>query len=223
MNIDKFNNFRDKLSFQEGLYVNEEYFNSVVLLLMIPIDGEYHFIFQKRNKNIRQGGEICCPGGRIDPEDTSVEQAVLRETKEEMGIPGERIEIIGRLNKVLTPSGLSVDAFVGITDVELKDITVNPEEVESFFTVPLSYFLEKEPEKYSAQVSISPGYIDHETGEEIILFPAEQLGISEKYSKPWGEFRYGIYVYPTEYGPIWGITAKIVLDFINQIRKYMKE
>ncbi|MDF2844837.1 MAG: hypothetical protein K0R00_3263 [Herbinix sp.] len=49
MNIDKFNHFRDKLSFQEGLYVNEEYFNSVVLLLMIPIDGEYHFIFQKRN------------------------------------------------------------------------------------------------------------------------------------------------------------------------------
>lgn len=221
MNIDKFNNYRDKLSFQEGLYVNEEYFNSVVLLLMIPINGEYHFVFQKRNRNIRQGGEICCPGGRIDTEDKSVQQAVLRETKEEMGIPEDRIEIIGRLNKVLTPSGLSVDAFVGITDIELKDIKINPDEVELFFTVPLSFFIDKEPEKYSAQVSISPSYIDHETGEEIILFPAEQLGLPEKYAKPWGDFRYGIYVYHTEFGPIWGITAKIVLDFITNLKKHM--
>ncbi|TWT74897.1 NUDIX hydrolase [Allorhodopirellula solitaria] len=42
------------------------------------------------------GGQICFPGGRIEPGETPV-QAALREFEEELGIPADVIEICGEL------------------------------------------------------------------------------------------------------------------------------
>lgn len=219
MNIDSFNQIKQSIGYNEGLHEYEEYFNSVILVLMIPIDGEYHLVFQKRNSKIRQGGEVCFPGGKVDENDKSLEQVAIRETNEEMGIPKDKIEIIGKLKTMITPNGVRVDSFVGIADVKVEEIRINPSEVESFFTLPISYFINTEPERYSAQVKISPSYIDKETGEEIVTFPADKLGIPERYAKPWGDYRYGIYVYQTDYGVIWGITSRIIYDFIHRLKK----
>lgn len=221
MNIDKFNDIKHNLEFKKGLHGYEEYFNSVVLVLMIPVNGEYHLVFQKRDANIRQGGEICFPGGKVDKDDKSLLQVAIRETNEEMGIPEDKIEIIGRLNTVITPNGVTVDAFVGVADILKEEISINPSEVESYFTIPISFFVDTEPERYAAQVKISPSITDKETGEEVILFPTEKLGLPERYTKPWGDFRYGIYVYYTEYGVIWGITSRIIYDFIQKIIKLL--
>jgi len=130
MSIDDFEKIKEQLGFEEGIHGKEEYFNSVVLVLLIPVDGEYHFVFEKRAATIRQGGEICFPGGKIDEADTSLEQVALRETYEEMGIPAEKIEIIGRINTLVAPMGVTVDVFVGIADISLDELTVNVQEVE---------------------------------------------------------------------------------------------
>ena len=42
------------------------FFNSAVLIPLVKIDGEYNLIFQKRAANIRQGGDICFPGGGFE-------------------------------------------------------------------------------------------------------------------------------------------------------------
>ena len=42
-------------------------------------------------------GEVCFPGGRIEPGETP-RQCALRETREELGIPAERIELLGDLD-----------------------------------------------------------------------------------------------------------------------------
>ena len=42
-------------------------------------------------------GEVCFPGGRMEPGETP-RQCALRETREELGIPAERIGLLGDLD-----------------------------------------------------------------------------------------------------------------------------
>ncbi len=219
MNIEEFKKLKEQLGYTAQISGREEYFRSVVLVLLIPLDGEYHFVFQKRCRNIRQGGELCFPGGRIDETDRTLEQTAIRETVEELGIPREKIEIIGRLDTIVAPMGTIVDAFVGIADIRKEDIVANPLEVESILTIPVSYFMEHAPERYSAEVHVSPTHIEKETGEEIILLPAEELGLPDTYKKPWGGFRYSVLVYKLQNEILWGFTARMVDDFINRIKE----
>ncbi len=217
MNIEEFRKLQEQIGYRAEINGWEEYFRSVVLVLLIPIDGTYHFVFQKRSRTIRQGGELCFPGGRIDKSDQSLEQTALRETTEELGIPADQIEIIGRLNTIVAPMGTIVDAFVGIADIRKEDIRINPKEVERILTLPVSYFIEHQPERYGAEVHVSPTHTDQETGQEVILLPAEELGLPDTYKKPWGGFQYSVLVYQLEGEILWGITARLVDDFIHRI------
>ncbi len=218
MNIEDFKRLQEQIGYHAKISQSEEYFRSVVLVLLIPIDGAYHFVFQKRCKNIRQGGELCFPGGRIDETDLSLEETAIRETTEELGIPGDKIEIIGRLNTIVAPMGAIIDAFVGIAEVSEDEIIPNPREVEKVITLPVSYFMEHDPDRYSAEVHVSPTHVDKETGEELILLPAQELGLPDTYQKPWGGFRYSILVYKLQDENLWGITARLVHDFITRIK-----
>lgn len=207
-----------KLSQKSTILCREEYFNSVVLMLLIKIEGEYHFIFQKRAPTIRQGGEVSFPGGKFEKFDIICENTALRETTEEMGIPENKISILGNLGTLVGPVGVIIDTFVGITDVAIDSIHANPSEVERVFTVPVEFFIKNKPEKYYATVRVHPSYIDKETSQEIVSFPADILGLPEWYNKPWGKQKYSILVYRTPEEIIWGITAKLIDNFVKRIR-----
>lgn len=209
---------KEKLPSKIGINGKEEFFQSVVLLLLMERNGEQHIIFEKRAAGIRQAGEISLPGGMIDDTDIGAEHTAIRETTEELGIPANRIEIIGRLDTVIAPVGAMVDVCVGITDISFEEIIPNSNEVEKVFTVPLSYFLNTEPEEYGVLVQIHPTFIDPQTNEEVILFPTTKLNIPHKYHKPWGSLKNKVYVYKTEGEVIWGITARIVRDFVERIK-----
>ncbi len=219
MKIDELNMLQNKLPDTPGINGKDEYFNSVVLLLLIPKHDEYHIVFEKRSLNMRQGGEICLPGGKYEKEtDVSLEIAALRETYEELGIPDNRIEILGRLDTVIAPMGATIDVFLGVSDIALSEITINPAEVEKVFTLPVSYFEENIPEEYKIMIELHPSYIDKKTNQNVVLLPAEELGLPERYRVPWGDFKHKIYAYKTTEGVIWGITARIILDFINKLK-----
>ena len=53
MKIDEFDAMKDRFKFDGGINGKGEYFNSVILLLIIPIDGEYHLVFQKVFREVR--------------------------------------------------------------------------------------------------------------------------------------------------------------------------
>ena len=95
-------------------------------------------------------------------------------------------------------------------------MVINPEEVEKVFTLPVSYFEENIPKEYMVKVEAQPEYIDQETKEKVILLPAKELGLPEQYHKSWGGFKQKIYAYITSEGVIWGITARIIRDFIGR-------
>lgn len=197
----------------------EEYFNSAVLVLLTLINGEYHFVFEKRAATIRQAGEICFPGGKFDPDhDRSFRDTAIRETVEELGVPTENISIFGSLDMIFANMGATVDAFLGVVNINsLEDLRINTDEVERVFTIPVSYFENTQPETYKVNIMVHPSYIT-ETGEEIVSFPARKLGLPERYTRPWGNILSNIFVYKVAEVTIWGITARLIKDVIEKIK-----
>ena len=203
-----------------GLLDKKELFCSAVLVLLAFFDGEYHFIFEKRASNVRQGGQICFPGGKIEPRiDANSEEAAVRETVEELGITKEKITVIGRMDTFIVPLGVSVEAYVGVAQINnLEELKIESSEVEYVFSVPVAYFMENKPKEYDTIVRVHPSYID-ENGKEVVLFPAMELGIGEMYTRPWGGRRLKMYIYNVKNEIIWGITARFINDIANKLNQ----
>ena len=217
--MDRIEQLQNKLPAHPGIQAKAEYVNTAVLVLLAFFNGEYHFVFQKRGPRIRQAGELCFPGGLFHPEDSTPEQTAVRETVEELGLPATKINVIGALDIQIALLGATVEAFVAVADIKsLDELKPNKDEVELVFTVPVSYFEKNEPQKYHAMLKVHPTIVDETTGKEITLFPARELGLPEKYTKPWGGMKHTIYVYPVPQGLIWGITARFIVDVVNKLK-----
>lgn len=178
-----------------------------VLLPLIEIDGELNLIYEVRSKSIRQPGEISFPGGRIE-EDEGPEFAAVRETHEELGIEESNIEIISELDFATSKSGSFVYTFLGhIKNTDSKKINYNKDEVSELFFVPLSYFLENEPEKYFMN------YLPKADSD----FPYHMVNEGKDYN--WENIRYPVYFYKYKDYIIWGLTAKVTYSFIRKIKE----
>lgn len=194
----------------------EEFINSAVLVPLIWTKNEYHFLFEKRSAQIRQGGEICFPGGRIDKaEDNNSKETAIRETSEELNIARDTISIVGRLDSVFSPVGIIVDAYLGILDIDnINNIKPSIDEVDHIFSVPVSYFENNKPKKYEVSIMAHPSIINM-NGEEEVLLPAKELNLPDRYSKPWGDSRFNMYVYEIYGETIWGMTARIINNLVD--------
>jgi 8-oxo-dGTP pyrophosphatase MutT (NUDIX family) len=88
----------------------------------------------------KHSGQIAFPGGAIDPEDGTAENAALREANEEIGLVSERAEILGSLPRYLTGSGFSITPVLAVVNTPF-DVHPNPDEVADIFEVPLSFLM----------------------------------------------------------------------------------
>lgn len=219
MNNDNLNKLKKSFPKVIDISGRDEFFNSSVLIPLILIKEEYYFIFQKRSKNISQAGEICFPGGKIDPViDKNSQETALRETYEEFAIEKEKINIIGRMNTVFSPIGAMVDGYVGILNIkDLQEIKINISEVQYIFTVPVSFFEKNRPEKYYVNIKAHPSAIDS-NGKETLLLPYDELNLPKIYSKPWGNYKHSIYAYKYKEEVIWGLTARFIFDIIEILK-----
>lgn len=209
-------NIKNRLSSQKPLLGYDDYETFSVLLLLIRKDDGLRIVFEKRAENIKQGGEICLPGGKVSKHDISVQETALRETYEEIGLPEEKIEVLGKLSPFIVPMGFLIETFVGYSNENLDNYKINHDEVEILFTIPLKYFIENNPQTYEIVIDIKP--YTEKNGKKEILFPTKELNLPQKYHEKWGGIKNKIYLYHTEFGPLWGITAKIIYEFSKMLR-----
>ena len=109
---------------------------AVLILLVQKADGLY-FLFEKRAATIKQPGDVCFPGGRLEAGE-SVEACALRETYEEIGL--RHIEILGKYGTQYELASIAMHAVVGIVpEAELKNLRLSEAEVAEVFTVPVRF------------------------------------------------------------------------------------
>jgi coenzyme A diphosphatase NUDT7 len=219
MNKDDLYKLKIKLPSVPGILGKDEYFNSAVLISLVMINGEYNFLFEKRAADIRQGGEICFPGGEYDKAiDSSFQETAIRETAEELGIKKEDILVHGILDTLVGPMGVTVDSFIGTINIpNINTLNFDKREVEKIFVIPVSYFMENEPERYHTRMEINPTDIDI-NGEKITTLPAKELQLPERYHNAWRGRKHNVYVYRTSEGVIWGITAALINEMIHKLK-----
>ncbi|MDZ7852177.1 MAG: CoA pyrophosphatase [Halomonas sp.] len=112
------------------------------VLLPIVDRPEPTLLFTRRADHLNtHRGQVAFPGGKREPQDADLLATALRESMEEIALPPERVELLGRLSDVVSLHGLRVTPWVGLIPPDLPLIP-DPNELDVIFEVPLSHFLE---------------------------------------------------------------------------------
>ena len=200
-----------------GILGREEYHCCAVLVPVLFQDGEGHLLFQKRAPHIRQGSEICFPGGHFEEgKDRTLLDTALREARDELGITPGMVDILGQLDTVVSPRGIIVECYLGVLEIgETAELALDKREVEEVFTIPVSWFRQHPPQTYRTRVEIQSSYVDGQ-GNTKVLLPVAELGLPDRYRENRSEWMHRVVVYPTRPNIIWGLTAAVVENFVNK-------
>ncbi len=191
----------------QGILGEKQAFKSAVFLPLVDIDSETCILFEKRASDLKfQPGEICFPGGGIDPCDASPAQGAIRETIEELGVNKEAVNLIAPLDVVVSPFGAIIYPFVGYI-LDPQTIKINSSEVEEIFYVPLDYLLEQQPIEH--KLSMKLNFPDD--------YPFELVPGGKNYPYRDGYLPQQFYIWQDRI--IWGLTARILHHFLNIIKE----
>jgi len=115
---------------------------AAVLVPLVNRAGGLTVLFTERSRDLSDHpGQISFPGGRLDPGDRDARNAALREAEEEVGLPRERVTLLGRLAEYETVTGYRVTPVVGWVEPPFE-VKPDPVEVADVFEVPLVFLLE---------------------------------------------------------------------------------
>lgn len=180
-----------------------------VMLPLVRVGDDIHVLYEVRSHRVSQPGETSFPGGSVEKGETYLE-AAIRETEEELGIDGEKIEVIGEMDYIVTQTHM-IKCYVGwIPETIFKEINPN-EEVERVFTIPLGYFLENDPKYYEVMLKM-------ERGND---FPFELISGGNKFK--WRNVNQNVPFYTLKDHYLWGYTANLTHRFSQLIKEEEKE
>lgn len=170
----------------------EERLVPAAVLVPIILGAAPGVLLTKRTPTLStHAGQVSFPGGRIDATDRTAEDAALRETEEEIGLPRARVEVVGRLGDYRTGTGYRITPVVGLlpAGVPLNELRLLPSaaEVACVFELPLAVLMDPDaPQRRRA-----------------------------KFRGAWREF--WVWPHPEHY--IWGATAGILVALATLLRR----
>lgn len=176
-----------------------------VTIPIVMLNDTAYILFEVRSKNLStQPSEVCFPGGKMDEGESALNTAI-RETCEELGVTPNDFKVISALDLFVSPFNVIIHPFL-IHLYNIDNININSSEVEKTFLVPLDYLLNKEPELYINKVNITPSD----------RFPYDIIP-NKNYTFSTGSYEILFYTYKDYV--IWGLTAKILYNFLSLIKK----
>ncbi len=114
-----------------------------VLLLLYPDKGEWRFPLTLRTEGLAtHQGQVSLPGGAWEPGDPNLQHTALRETEEELGVPAETLQVLGKLTPLyIPPSDFCIHPFVAVVDAP-PAFQPDPTEVAQVLETPLRALLD---------------------------------------------------------------------------------
>ena len=172
--------------------------------IAIPFVDEEQLLFQVRSDKLnRQPGDICFPGGAVEDGELP-EEAIVRELTEELLLSKEQIELQDESSLLVNDSAIIHCFPCRISDY---DGSFNQEEVAKVFFVPLSFFENTEAKVY--EVDWKPVFPED--------FPFDKIHGGRNYG--WRPRKSRIRFYEYDGCVIWGMTARIVENYVHSTRK----
>ena len=175
---------------------------AVLCPLVEGADG-LRLLFEVRSSQVSQGGEVCFPGGTMEPGETP-QDCALRETEEELSIPREEVTLLGTPDFICNQRGFLLRPVLGlVSPAGFASLRPSPAEVAEVFTVPLAFFRETEPDlrRYALLPQVPED------------FPYGPVGIPQSY--PWASGQVEVPIWYYEGRAIWGMTARLVREIIR--------
>lgn len=170
---------------------------AAVLLLLWEGERGPELVLERRSLALkRQPGEVCLPGGGVEPGETP-RACALRETEEELGL--KDVRILAHWESLRHVTGERVEVFVGAVD-SLRDLRPEPSEVEEVFTIPLRWLREHPPRV--ARYVLTPDY----GATSSALHPFLPHYGRESRSPLW----------EWEGKVLWGMSARIIQGFVDR-------
>lgn len=160
--------------------------------ILIPLfynHGQWHVVYTRRTDHLdTHQGQVSFPGGAVETHDISPQVAALRETEEEIGIPAGQIDVLGRLDSLLTVTQFQIIPIVGLIPWPVE-MQINSVEVARVFSVPLCWLAD----------------------EKNLEVQKREFRLDDRPVKVY-------FYKPYEDEIIWGATARLTLNLISELR-----
>lgn len=118
---------------------------AVLAIIRQVLEDQYRLVFIKRpDYEGTHGGQIAFPGGKLEPGDSDLKEAAIRETLEEIGVSANSFRMLGRLSPVyIPPSHFWVEPFLAFTTDSIK-YTPDAREVDYVLEISLNRIVSPE-------------------------------------------------------------------------------
>jgi 8-oxo-dGTP pyrophosphatase MutT (NUDIX family) len=115
---------------------------AAVLVPIVARPEALTVLLTRRTEHLRDhSGQVSFPGGGVEPQDAGAEATALRETREEVGLEPQRVEVLGKLSDYHTRTGYRITPVVGLVSPPFE-LQLDAHEVAAAFEVPLAFLLD---------------------------------------------------------------------------------